>query len=990
MEYILEKFHRNVMTAPDAPFLYDETYPDGITFAQFDILSARVYSWLKKQGIGREDFVLINLPRGLTVFAAAAGVWKAGAAFVIVEESYASGRTALIRKDCGCRAEIDRTAMEEIMREEPLSGWERTDPHDAAFAIYTSGTTGTPKGVLHEYGNIDRCLQSMQLEGNPMLGSGIFRPYTSPMTFVAAVIGLTAMMAADHARMYIVPYSVAKDPEKLVQLYEKHRFNMAFLSPSYARILGPMLVPYLKTLVVASEPAGNLFFPGIRLLNFYGGSESYFLVATFRIGQRYEKAPVGKPAFPLDIRLVDEEGKDVPEGEAGELVYDNPYFRGYIHLPEETASALKDGYFHSGDMARRDEEGNLIILGRAGEMFKINGNRVEPGEIESVAKRILGIEWAAVRFFPGAGAGGSICLYYRDEIGLKGPEIQRKMAEYLPYYMIPTMFCRVEEIPLLPNGKMNRRGLPEPDRMAGRPAYKAPKNEIEAVLCRAFEKVLGAEHVGTADDYYELGGDSLRSIQMAVACGLPGLDAGMVFRGRTPEKIAAIYAAEHSEEDETVREERNRTALSQPHPLSTEQIYMLDIQLYTANSTMYNLACLLKTGKEMDADRLAEAAGQAIRAHPALLTIIQFRRGQEIAQRYAPELFEEIRAEKISEQELAQLKDTLVQPYKSMEEKLYRCRVFETEEAVYLFLDIHHIIFDGTSMRILMQDIDRILRGEKTGEDWYYLLLTEREKERAGDFYRQSREYFEQRYLGTAWSTHPKTDHSTRKNEADEIILPLQIPMETLVQAETALHLSRNELMIAAAILAIGAYNQENDILISWIYHGRNNILYSRTVGLLFRDLPVGIHLDRINGISDLVFEVQEQVRGGMEHDCFPYTEAGFSGMKGMNTCLLYQRHLYDKIRIGGMDMVPIGLRQNLDASQTILDIEVIEKEEKLSLLLDYAASLYDRESILRFGAIMEEAIGAITEQDPGRRDGKFRRLLKRDAEQKEGGGEKT
>ena len=112
--------------------------------------------------------------------------------------------------------------------------------------------------------------------------------------------------------------------------------------------------------------------------------------------------------------------------------------------------------------------------------------------------------------------------------------------------------------------------------------------------------------------------------------------------------------------------------------------------------------------------------------------------------------------------------------------------------------------------------------------------------------------------------------------------------------------------------------------------------------------------------------------------------------MKGMNTCLLYQRHLYDKIRIGGMDMVPIGLRQNLDASQTILDIEVIEKEEKLSLLLDYAASLYDRESILRFGAIMEEAIGAITEQDPGRRDGKFRRLLKRDAEQKKGGGEKT
>ena len=391
MEYILERFLKNVKEGPDQPFFYDDKHPNGLTYAEFDDYSGRVYAWLKAQGIGREDFVLINLPRGILPLIAAVGVWKAGAAFVIVEENYAPERVAFIRRDCGCKVELSMEAGYEIMYTEPLSGYEPTDPHDAAFAVYTSGTTGKPKGVLHEYGNLERCIQSLEIEDDVMFRKGIFRPFASPLTFVAAVIALVAMLWADHARMYIVPYATAKDPDAFLRLFQKYRFNMVFLSPSYARLMAPQLAQYLKVLLLASEPANGFYIQGPDIRNLYSSSESLFMVGTFQLDHAYDIAPVGKPSFPLDIRLLDEDGREVPDGEIGEVTFETPYFRGYTHCPEETEKAFRGGVFHMGDLARRDPEGNLVIVGRVNDMVKINGNRVEPAEIESVFKRLTGI-----------------------------------------------------------------------------------------------------------------------------------------------------------------------------------------------------------------------------------------------------------------------------------------------------------------------------------------------------------------------------------------------------------------------------------------------------------------------------------------------------------------------------------------------------------------------------------------------------------------------
>ena len=152
MESILSLLERYTAENPSAAILFDDAHAKGVTYAQFDEMTGRVYAYLKQHGVGRETFVLINLPRGILPIAAMIGVWKAGAAWALVEDTYAPERIAYIREDCWCVAELNASVWDEVMNTEPQKGYVEADPHDAAYAIYTSGTTGNPKGVLHEYG----------------------------------------------------------------------------------------------------------------------------------------------------------------------------------------------------------------------------------------------------------------------------------------------------------------------------------------------------------------------------------------------------------------------------------------------------------------------------------------------------------------------------------------------------------------------------------------------------------------------------------------------------------------------------------------------------------------------------------------------------------------------------------------------------------------------------------------------------------------------
>ena len=946
---ILELLARYTAEKPNAPILYDEAHTKGITYAQLDDISGRVYAYLSGKGIGKEDFVLIDLPRGVLPIIAMVGVWKAGAAWALVEDTYAPERIEFIRRDCGCKAELSAENWEEVMATDPRSGYTPSDDHDAAYAIYTSGTTGNPKGVLHEYGNLSRAIESVRIDGeNPFNGKDRLA-LLAPLNFVASVIVILEALSICGGKIFVVGYATIKNPLALKRFFLEKRITITFLTPSYVRMLGNQTGPFLRMLFVGSEPANNIYNKNLELINIYAASESGFAVGVFKIDRAYATCPIGKPEIDTKIILITEDGEEAADGEIGELCIENPFVRGYINLPEETAKAFRDGIYHTGDLARKDENGNYVLLGRSGDMIKINGNRIEPAEIEAAVKQALGVDWVAARGFEDNGK-SYLCAYYTADITFDPDELREKLGKRLPYYMIPAYYIKIDHVPLKQNGKMDRKALPKPDAADFKTDYAPPENEIQQKLCDAMAIVLKLDQVGINDDFYELGGDSLGSIRVITESGLPGLNAGEIFRGRTPKKIAALYEESCLNDDGEAPEIKNARAMKSEHPLTVEQLYMVDYQLYTPKSTMYNLFSMMKMDKELvDMQRIAEALQTAIRNHSALLTTFRFNEDGDIVQRYTPEVMQDIRVEKLTEFEFDSLKDTLVQPFKIIGGCLHRCRVFETEKNGYIFFDVHHTLFDGTSLKVFMGNVGKAYMGMQPDPDLYYLILQNREDEKQTEFYQESKRYFEDRYEGVDWSSYPDVDYESRENEMGEIFAPIGIEQPQMKAMERRYRISRNEFFISVAALAISIYNRKDDIMLSWVYNGREDMIAMNSVGLLFRELPVGLRMKDDMTIRDLFADVQDQVQKGIEHCCYPYVDTHNQAGSSESAYLLYQRDIRDMGGLEELSVEAIDIRQNQAASQTILDMEILDGADGLELMIDYTASLYEDESMEEF-----------------------------------------
>ena len=872
-EYLLDAWSKKVSDNPSARMLTDERHPCGLCRRDVDDLSGRVYGWLKEKQIGSEDFVLLCLPRGAAALVCMLGVWKAGAAFTMVEDNYPPERIAFIKNDCSCRTVIDLHVWnDEILNTKVLSGYEKPRIHDAALAIYTSGTTGNPKGVLHEYGSI-KMIQAAAVDrrtGKPRLVETDRLSLITPLNFNASIRRYINALYAG-CNLHIVPYSIIKNPLKLRQYLLDNRITVMCASPSLLRMIQDP-GPYVRQVQISSEPANGLYFEGPELVNAYAMSESGFPLTEFIIDKPYNECPVGKPNIEqIHIRVVDEEGNEVPPETPGEITVNDPFFRGYINLQEQTDKVLVGGVYHTGDIGKKRKDGNLVLIGRSTDMIKINGNRIEPAEIEAVGKNVLGVDWCAARGFEDP-VHSFVCLYYTADITFDEMEVRRQMERYLPYYMIPSYFMKVDEIPMLANGKMNRRALPKPDPKLVRSDYVAPRTQTERILCEAFENALLVDKVGIHDNFYHLGGDSLGTMRVLAQAHLPGLLANDIFEGCTPERIADLYESRQDgpqQEDVSVTEERER---KKAHPLTPNQIEMFDYTIFAAKAISWNLPRLYRFPADMDAQRLCDAVNRAIENRPALYTIFEFNEECTLVQRIAPEKKLRLSVRKMSEAQFKAHSKDLEQPFRMIGEPLVHAGIYQTEEAVYLFFEVHHIMTDGTGMHLFNEDIVRAFHGEALKMDTYYSYLYHQEGLRESKKYRDDREFLEEAYGQDDWCFKFCPDVEVRPS--GRVVLPLKrvVSLEEVQRFEEKHHVSRNRLFTAATLLGMAAIEKKNKVMLDWVFHDRTDEVRKNAFGCVFRYVTVGVEITKDMTLGGFLKAVSDRSNEGLAHCSYEWS----------------------------------------------------------------------------------------------------------------------
>ena len=960
-EYILDVWAKYVSEKPAALALTDERHPRGLSRRQVDELSGRVYAWLKKKKIGREDFVFLCLPRGAVPLIAVLGVWKAGAAFTMVEDNYPPERIAYIRKDCSCKAVIDAAAWEEILKTDPLPGHEQPDIRDAAFAVYTSGTTGNPKGALHEYGSI-ALIQASSLDprtGKPRLNESDRMALIPPLNFVAAIRRfIYAVYDGCHA--FVVPYSIIKNPVLLRDFYKDNRITFTYCSPSLIRLIGDP-GPTIRQIQIGGEPANGIFVEGKELINGYSMSECGFPLAEFIIDKPYETCPVGKPdRDEIVLRILDEAGNELPDGTEGEICVEDPFFRGYINLPDKTKEALRGGWYHTGDIGKKLPDGNLVLLGRSTDMIKINGNRIEPAEIEAVGKKVLGVKWCAAKGFEDP-ARAFVCLYYTDDIAFDELEVRHKMEQYLPYYMIPSYFIKVDEVPLLPNGKMNRRALPEPEAKADLADYAAPQTETQEILCKAFEEALQLERVGIRDNFYHLGGDSLGTMRVLASANMPGLLAADVFEGCTPERIAEIYEARKSgaaQEDVAATEKRQR---KKAHPLTPNQISIFDYCIFAPDTVMWNLPRLYRFPADTDAGRLCDAVNKALKNRPALYTVFEFNKECSLVQRTAPEKALQLSVEKISEAEFGRMKKDLLRPFRMVGEPLVHGGLWQTEKAVYLFFDVHHIMTDGSGYQLLNRDVVRAWNGEELELDTYYTYLHRQEEMRAGKKYREDRDFLEARYGKDDWCINLVPDVQARP--AGRTLLPLKrtVSLEEMKAYEEKNHVSRNLLFTALGLLAVHAMEKQDRVMLDWIFHDRTDAIRQNAFGCLFRYVTVGLEVRGDMTLQDFMDAVSARSHESLAHNSYEWSVKKDNVYEHDMMIVCYETaDIMSGSSIGSIG----GERLNVEARAPInsrsLAVQIIENPDGIVPYLMFNQAIYSEEKIARAVDVFSDLLDRI------------------------------
>ncbi|MDR6224079.1 non-ribosomal peptide synthetase [Desmospora profundinema] len=904
------------------------------TYQQLNERANRLAHALRRRGVKPDDRVGLLMARSGNAVAGILGILKAGGAYVPMDPSYPVERLRYMWEDSGAEMILSQASVVETIPDgedwikewldvEEIAAAEKDSsnptvvnrPSDLAYVIYTSGTTGQPKGVMVEHRSVIHLIDHFQNEWSIQEQDRVGQ--FASLSFDAAVWEMGVSLLSG-ACLHIIPQDVIADPLHFERYVNRHRLSMLLLPPTYLSHLDRRQMKTLRKIMVggsASSPSLVEKWKDIYI-NAYGPTEATVCATVWEPAdeESVTVAPVGKPISHSPIYIVDEHLQIQPIGIPGELCIGGAGLaRGYLGKPEQTAEAFipnpfrpGERIYRTGDLARYLPDGNIEFLGRTDHQVKVRGHRIELGEIESVLIRHPKVTDATVQNWREGRDEADLCAYVAVDEPLSGGEVKSYLGRKLPDYMIPSFVMTVDAIPLTPNGKVDKHRLPKPDGWELQAEYAAPVTEMEEKLVRIWKRVLGVQKIGVTHHFFELGGDSIKAIQVAAELQKEDclLRVNDLFRAPTIQQV--IPYIRHKKPD------ANQGLVKGTVPLTPIQEEFFAHAGPHVNH--FNQSVLLYCDAHLQTDVVHQVLTKLIEHHDALRMIyrkeqdrwVQINRGLEESS-FQLHTFD-LRYQKDAQSQIEKLADQMQRSLDITKGLLINVGLFQTDEGDYILFVIHHLVVDGVSWRILLEDFEsgyqqavkqQPIRFPKKTDA--FLTWAHGLQEAANSSKIKKEIPYWERLCQTELTPLPKDREVKERLMGDsgqvEVTLSEEQTTQLLTQIHHAYNTEINDILLAAVGLTVKDWSRTDHVGIVLEGHGREEMIESislhRTVGWFTSCYPVVLGFDDEDGeeaIDDRLSRSIKNVKETLRR--IPHRGIGYGMLKYLSRPEMRPAHL--------------------------------------------------------------------------------------------------
>lgn len=931
------------------------------TYKEVDEISERVGAYIKSLGIGKENVVSVLIPRCEYMAIASLGVLKSGAAYQPLDPSYPQERLEFMMNDADAKLLIASKDLiklvpnykgkvlftENIPNFPECSKIETNpDPNDLFIMLYTSGSTGTPKGCMLEHRNIVSFCNWYRNYYNltPQSKVAAYASYGFDANMMDMYPALTT-----GATVYIIDESIRLDLLAIDKYFDENGITHSFMTTQVGRQFA--LETKCKSLQHLSV-GGEKLVPikpqnEFNFYNVYGPTECTIFITAFPVHKNFDRVPIGKALDNTKLYVVDKNGRRVPPCVPGELwVAGHGVSRGYLNRPEQNEKTYinnpftnEQGYeriYRTGDIVRYLPDGNIDFIGRNDGQVKIRGFRIELSEVERIIREFEGIKDATVAAFDEPNGGKFIAAYVVSDSQVDIQKLNEFILENKPPYMVPAVTMQIDKIPLNQNQKVNKRALPVPQRQAGN--IQKPENEVQQRIFDCISEVTGSKSFGITTDIFYAGVTSIGAIRLNVLLSKEFdtvIKINNLKENNTILKLEKfLLSAEKSEKYEVLAD----------YPITQTQNGIFVECAANPGSTIYNIPYLFRLSDKIDTDRLKTAVENAINTHPYIKTKLFINDNSDIRA-----LRNDDEKPVVEIVECAKLPDAseVVLPYKILDSNLYRAKIFKTSDSNYLFLDFHHIICDGTSEAVIIEDINSFYDGKAVEAENYtgFEAALDEEKARKTDAYTRAKEYYDSIFSGCDTDFLPVKDKNEPLPSVGRYELESNLPIEGVKKYCDKNNITLNAFFNAAFGIVLSKYNYKDEAVYTTIYNGRSDSRLSRAVTMLVKTLPVYCNTDGERKIADLLTDMKNQLMQSMTNDIYSFAEISRAYDLKADIMFVYQGDSFEFDRVGGEAAENIPL--TLNAAKAPVSINVFIKNDKFVFVSDYRSDMYS-ENVVR------------------------------------------